>query len=269
VSPTRIALFTALAFAAAACSRPGRDDDFKWATQLPAGAVLHLRDGNGDIQVTRSADQTARVNGSKTWHHGRADDVRFVVKQRGNDFYVCAMWSGSGNCGQGNYRGPGSRGFLAMFSLFHRRTDARADIAAEIPANVAVDARNINGSVELDGAAAGVKASTVNGDVRATGVSGPLDMSSTNGDVRVSTTALSATDPIDLSTVNGSVHAELPAAIQGAFDISTVNGSATSNLPVPSVSRGPVGRHLQGQIGESSRPIRLHSVNGTVDLTTR
>ncbi|HEX3866294.1 MAG TPA: hypothetical protein VHV78_06045, partial [Gemmatimonadaceae bacterium] len=43
---------------AAACSRPGENDRaFQWTNQLPPGAVVHLRDGAGDISVRRGKGQ--------------------------------------------------------------------------------------------------------------------------------------------------------------------------------------------------------------------
>jgi DUF4097 and DUF4098 domain-containing protein YvlB len=114
-----------------------------------------------------------------------------------------------------------------------------------------------------------VTAHTTNGSVEAWNVSGPLSISSTNGNVRISAASLSATDAVNLSTMNGTVYAELPGGLEGAFDLSTVNGSVRSDFPIPAATEGRVGRHLQGQIGQSTRSVKLRAVNGTVTLSTR
>ena len=161
-----IAFLGVAALGATACSRSGSDDRaFQWSTELPAGAVVHLRNGAGAIEIRRAEGQSVLVNGSRRWNRGRSSDIRFVVSHRGNDYYVCAMWRNSGDCGAKGYRGI-KPGFLSMLSLFHRNSDARADFVADVPANVAIDALTTNGSVQVDGISAGVTARTSNGNVR-------------------------------------------------------------------------------------------------------
>ena len=266
----RALLLVAASLAVSACGHRTREDTaFRWTSQLQPGAVIHLRDGAGNITVRRAAGSEAMVNGLRHWRRGRASDVQFDVTQRGNDYYICAMWRGSGKCDANGYRGRRTRGFLSIFSLFHRSTDASAEFVAEVPAGIAVDAVTSNGSVQIEGVSSGVTAHSTNGSVEAWNVSGPLSMSSTNGNVRVSADSLAPNDAVNLSTTNGTVHAELPAGSQGMFDLSTVNGSVRSDFPIPAATQGRVGRHLQGQIGQSTRSVKLRAVNGTVTLSTR
>ena len=267
----RLVIVAAVALAAAACSRPGSEDRaFQWTNELPAGSVVHLRGGAGDIVVRRASGQTALVSASKSWRRSRRNDVRFVVSQSGNDYYICAMWRASGKCGASGYRGRQTSSFLTMFSLFHRGNDASADFVAEIPANVVVDARTTLGSVQIDGMTSGVTARTSNGTVQASNVSGPLSLTTTNGNVELSTAdALSPSDEIRLTTTNGTIRAELPAGIDGNFDLSVVNGAVNSDLSLPSTAKSRRGRHLQGQIGSSTRVVKMRAISGTVSLRTR
>ena len=264
----RVVVFAALLAVATACSRAGSDEAFQWTGELPPGATVHLRNGSGAISVRPASGQTAVVNGSRRWRRGRAKDVQFIATHTGNDYYVCAMWRGSGTCGR-NYRGKTSGGLLTMFSLFHRSTDATAGLVAEIPANVIVDAKTSNGTVRVDGISAGVKALTANGNVEATNVSGPLSLETVNGDVRLSADAVAASDPINLSTTNGTIRAQLPANTQGAFDLSVVNGTVHSDFPLNQMPKGHIGRHLEGQVGSSTRIVKMRSINGGVFVTTR
>lgn len=266
----RSLLLIAVSVSVTACARGPREDmPFQWSTQLPAGAVVHLRDGLGNITVRRAAGTTATVNGMRRWRRGRSPDLEFAVKQDGNDYYVCAMWRRSGTCGAQGYRGRRTGSFLQIFSLFHRNSDASAELVAELPPNVAVDARTTSGSVQVDGMTAGVTAHATNGTVQAWNVSGPLTLSTTNGNVRVTADSLAPADSVILTTTNGTVRAELPSGLQGMFDLSTVNGSVSSDFPIPAATGGRVARHLQGQIGQSNRLVKLHAVNGTVSLATR
>jgi len=259
-----------MAFVVSGCSRPGTDDEaFKWTTELPAGAVVHFRNGVGDIQIKRASGSTIQVNGSRSWRKGRAKDVRFVVESSGNDFYVCAMWRNSGNCGAKGYRGRNTGGFLAMFSLFHRTTDATADFEAEVPANVTVDASTTSGEVEVEGLTSGVTATTVNGDVKAVNVGGRVNLRSTNGDVRLEAAEDAALEGVFLNTINGEIQAELPATVQGVFDLATTNGDVESEFPLTAMGKLSHGGHLKGQIGTSAEVFKLRSVNGSVSVTKR
>lgn len=266
----RFAILAVMVAGATACNRGGVDQNaFEWASDVPAGATVHLLNGAGGIRVRPAVGQSALVTASRRWRRGRSSDIHFVVTHRGNDYYVCAMWRNSGKCGANGYRGRNTGGFLAMFSLFHRTTDAAADFVASVPANVIVDARTSNGSVNVDGVRAGVTARTSNGDVQAVNVAGPLSLTTSNGNVQLTAEGLAANDSVNLSTKNGVIHAELPAETQGTFDLSVVNGSVRSDFPLTSVGKGRVGRHLQGQVGASTRPVKMRTLNGTVVVTSR
>jgi hypothetical protein len=254
----------------AACRGPGEDANaFQWTGQLPAGATVHLRTGVGSIVVRRVAGNSVTVNGSRHWTKSRAGDVKFLMNQIGNDYYVCAMWRNSGKCGGGTYRGRQTGGFLTMFSLFHRGSDAVADLVADLPAGIVIDAKTTSGSVSIDGATAGVTGLSSNGTVRASNVSGPIVLTTQNGDVSLSSDTLADTDSIRLSTSNGSIHAMLPATLQGTFDLSTVNGVVQSDFPLPQAPKARIGRHLVGQIGGSARSVKMRSVNGMVSVVGR
>ena len=253
----------------AACSHQGSDEPFKWTQQLAPGAVVHIRDGAGDITVRRAEGQTATVMGARHWKRSRAKDVSFVVSQSGNDYYICAMWRGSGKCGSGKYKGRQTGSLLSMFSLFHRSNDASADFVAEIPANVVIDARTTIGTVEIDGITAGVTAQSTNGGVHALNVSGPVTLSTTTGDVRLIADSLSPTDAIDLSTRRGRILAELPQNVEGAFDLSVLSGSVRNDLGLIQAPRSRTGRHFQGQVGSSRRSVKMRAGTGSVTVTTR
>jgi hypothetical protein len=253
--------------AATACSRGGSEERaFEWVTELPAGSVVHLRNGSGSIEVRRAAGQTAEVVGGRQWRRGRSRDIKFVVTQSGNEYYICAMWRNSGRCNEKGYRGKNTADFLAMFSLFRRNSDATASFTAELPANVLVDASNANGEVTVDGITAGVRAHSVNGDVKATNVGGKITLSTTNGSLELAADPTASIDAVALTTTNGQIRAELPTNSEGAFDISTVNGDVHSDFPLQPTSKSSIGQHLRGQIGASERIVKLRSVNGSVVL---
>jgi hypothetical protein len=240
-------------------------DAFHWQTDLPAGSTLHLRTSTGRIEVTPAHGTTANVVGSKRWV-GRHDAVHFEWVRNGNDVWVCAMTGAGGRCGE-NYRASDNRGsFLDIFSLFKRRpTHVEASLAVELPPGVQVDARSTTGELDIHGTRAGVGARTLNGSITIDGAAGPIDARSVNGGVDVQIDSLGADDGVTVETVNGGVSAKLPAGTEGQVELSTVNGSVETDFPI--VASGQMSAHtVRGRIGNSSRDIRVRTVNGGVEL---
>jgi hypothetical protein len=216
--------------------------------------------------VKRSNSQNAEVIGNREWRRGRARDIQFVVTQNGNEYYICAMWRNSGKCGATGYRGKNTGGLLAMFSLFNRNTDATANLVAELPANVIVDAKNTHGDVKIDGISGGVTARTTNGDVKATNVGGKVVLSTTNGDLEFEAEPMASLSDVSLTTTNGDIRAALPPSTEGLFDLVSSNGEVKSDFPLESTSKNR-SNHLRGQIGLAPRPVKMRSTNGDVVVT--
>jgi DUF4097 and DUF4098 domain-containing protein YvlB len=155
-----------------------------------------------------------------------------------------------------------------MFSLFRRRSDMNASLEMMLPPGVQVDASTVNGRVTVTEAAGDVKASTVNGEIRASTMGGALSLKTVNGSIRARAASLAKDAPIDLETVNGSVRAELPSPLDADVQLSTVNGRITTDFPVALSGRAS-SRELQGTVGSGGRPVRLRTVNGSVELKTK
>ncbi len=264
---TGAALLAGAALSVGACRREARElpDAFSWTHELAPGRTLHLRTVNGSVTVRGTAESHAHVQGTKRWRRGRARDVRFVVEHSGDDVYICAIWTRrGGRCGDERYD-PRPPRWLAMFSLFRRRTDMAASFDVMLPAGVRVDASTVNGPVTVTEAAGDVKAETVNGDVRASTMGGALSLKTVNGSIRARAASLAEDAPIDLESVNGSVRAELPSPLDADVRLSTVNGRVTTDFPVALSGRAS-NRELRGTVGSGGRRVTLETVNGSVEL---
>lgn len=251
----------------AACNGRMHDveDAFHWQTELPPGSTLHLRTSTGRIEVAPAHGTTANVVGSKRWK-GRNDAVHFSWVRNGGDVWVCAMPGNGGSCGPDYRVSNDHSSWLDMFSLFkHRPTHVEASLAVEVPAGVRVDARSNIGELEIHGNRAGVAARTVSGSINIDGAAGQIEAHSVNGPIEIQVDSLGADDGISLETVNGGITAKLPANIQGAVELTTVNGEVQSDFPL-TASGEIAGHRIRGQIGNSSRDIRLRTVNGSVEL---
>lgn len=267
---TGAALLAGAALSVGACRRGAHElpDAFSWSDQLPSGSTVHLRTMNGSVTVRGTAKSQTHVQGIKRWRRGRDRDVRFVVARSGDDVYLCAIWTRrGGRCGDERYK-PSHARWLAIFSLFRRSTDMNASFEVMLPPGVRVDASTVNGPVTITEAAGDVKAATVNGDIRASTMGGALSLNTVNGSIRARAASLAKDAPIDLETVNGSVRAELPSPLDADVHLSTVNGRITTDFPVALSGRASA-RELRGTVGGGGRPVRLKTVNGSVELKTK
>jgi hypothetical protein len=266
---TGAALLAGAALSVGACRREAREvsDAFSWSRELAPGTTIHLRTTNGNVTVRGTAEPRAHVQGIKRWQRGRERDVKFVVDRGGDDVYLCAIWTRrGGRCGDERYR-PSPPRWLAMFSLFRRRTDMAASFEVMLPPGVRLDASTVNGGVTVTEAAGDVKAETVNGDIRASTMGGRLSLKTVNGSIRARAALLAKHAPVELETVNGSVRAELPSPLDADVRLSTVNGRITTDFPVALSGRASAGE-LRGTVGGGGRPVRLKTVNGSVELKT-
>ena len=252
--------------AVAACGRRAHDspDAFRWAAELEPGTTIHLRTGSGRIEVASGNGRYARITGSTHWV-GRTDPIHFAWRRDGEEVYVCAMRSKRGDCDERSSFGD-DHSWLDIFSLFKRRsTDAAASFQVEIPTDVKVDARTMNGSISLAGVTGGIDARTLNGSINISRAAGPIEAKATNGSIEAMIDSLGEDDPVVLEGVNGSMTAMLPADLEAQVQLSTVNGGIRSDFAV--TTEGELSKHrLRGQIGSSSREVVLKTVNGNVAL---
>jgi hypothetical protein len=100
-----------------------------------------------------------------------------------------------------------------------------------------------NGPMRVENIEGRSRLKTSNGTIRATALHGSLDAQTSNGGVDLS----DVTGDTSIRTSNGSVHADVK---KGNFEAHTSNGSITARL-----------------LEADSRPVRLESSNGHIELT--
>jgi hypothetical protein len=254
---------------AAACGRRAHEsrDAFRWQEEIPPGSTLHLATVTGGIDVVPAEGRSASVAGSTRWV-GRKDPVHFAWRRDGSDVYVCALWTTRGDCSDenGGRFGGSDHSWLDIFSLFKRHsTNVVASLRVSLPTGVKVDAHIMDGTISMRGATAGVTARVLNGSINIEKSAGPIEAKGTNGSIEVALDSLAPDDPVRLQSVNGSMTAVLPSNFEGEVQLSTVNGSVKSDFPIS--AEGEISNHhVRGQIGKSSREVRLKTVNGDVSL---
>jgi hypothetical protein len=121
---------------------------------------------------------------------------------------------------------------------------------------------SVQGGIEIEQVTGAVKASSVDGKIKATGLTGDVELSSVNGPVEAAFTQL--TKPVSLKSVNGPVTVSLPSAVNAELSARTLNGPVTSDFPLEGKKQGPVGKNLQGTLGDGGPALKISTVNGPI-----
>jgi hypothetical protein len=231
-----------------------RENAFAWQDSLPEGATLHVRDMNGEIEVSPSADRVARVTASISWRRGDPDaSLHFSGVREGADAVICAVW-GKGSCDKEHYS--------SSLNFSKGDTDARVHFRIEVPAGVRLELQGVNTDITA-AASAPVSASTLNGDVTVVTAVGPVRGETKNGSVDIRMSSLVGTDSVIATTLNGDAFVYLPEGVDAALDLAVTNGSVSSEFAVP-LSTTSSRRSLRATLGAGTRTVRIRSINGSV-----
>ncbi len=256
---------TMAAIAAAALLSPtlhaqadlGRNDTtWTWARKMDAGQWFHVRDLNGSVDVTASADAQVHVRAEKSWRRGDATEVHFSVVESAEGVTVCALWFDDVCSEDGTDHRRGDHG--------DRNSHVSVHFLVQVPKGVRIGAHTVNGGVDVRDASAPVRAGSVNGNVSVATSAGPVDATSVNGSVRARLAALGQGD-MDFTTVNGSVEVSVPEPFDAEVDFRTVNGNLYSDWPMQ-VSGRMSTRQIDATIGKGGRRVHLRTVNGNAEL---
>jgi len=233
------------------------DSSFTSKNSIAAGGTVRVKDLNGSINVEASDNASTTVSAVKQWRRGDPALVHILVEPGNNGVTVCALWDEEKSCDE-HERHHDDNG--------NRHNDVSVKFTVHVAKGVKVDVNTVNGSLNVQGATASVEAETVNGRVEVATLGGPVSARTVNGDVRASIEHLvKSNEPLELETVNGSVQLEAPADLSADVDAETTNGGIETDFPL-TISKGLVGKHVHGTVGQGGRQVQLHTTNGSVRL---
>jgi hypothetical protein len=223
---------------------------FDYSGTLRPGRTLAIRDVNGTVRV-RTGDRFS-IHAIKSAEHGDPNAVAIRVENRPNGVLVCVRYPPDSN-----------RGCNDSNSSDGHDNDTSVAFDVTVPRGVGVDARNVNGSVDVvsDGP---TDASTVNGSVRVEGRD-VRTATTVNGSVTV-TILDRGRGTLNAKTVNGSIDVSLPAGAGLSVDAETMTGGITAaGLKVEHPRYGP-GASVSGTLGDGARRLNLRTLNGSITL---
>lgn len=245
------AVVAALVLAPAALAAQ-KEVPFSWSGSLAAGRELEVRGVNGDIDVTGVSGRTVTVKAMKRGVKHDPATVEIRVVPDGDGLAVCAVYPGDKGTGcdtKGSARGD---------------NDVTVHFTVQVPNDVELEARTVNGAVHARGLQAKAEVSSVNGDVRVQ-TAGVAEAGTVNGDVLLELGRATWTGDIEATTVNGSVTVVMPEPANLTISASTLNGGFESDFPI--TMSGKVTRNkVRGTIGQGGPELELSSVNGAIAL---
>jgi hypothetical protein len=238
-------------------------DDAVTRRRLLAGAGFAAITGLGgclgsERDVTATTEETYALSGANALRvHNENGSVAIDGADR-DDVAVLARTRATNQAGLEDVRLAATRadGSLDLTVEHDRgplswlRAGPRMDLEVAVPADLRVErVETVNGDVEAEGIAGGLRAETTNGDVTLTDVRGDVTATTTNGgvtltDVRGDVAAETTNGDISIVGIRGDVTAETTNGDVSATDVTgrveadTTNGSVDTQNVSGTVSRG-------------------------------
>ena len=230
-----------------AAALAGAEDNFtatrteRFNATLPSKSTIRIENVSGDIVASPGREFSAVVTTTVTApSQGRADEalrrVRIVQGRDDDEYNLTTHW-------------PDSRDF--SFSEWKEKEGRRRAVERcrgckvvtryelVIPPGVKASLRTVNGEVnarDLDGP---LDLHSVNGNVRASGTRRSVAAQTVNGKVEIAAQAFPADASAELQTINGAITLTLPRNARFDLAASTTNGSIGSTFPLPPRAETP------------------------------
>lgn len=233
-------------------------EDFRWRGRLAAGQQIEVKGVNGRITAAPTDGDVVDVRATKRAKKSDPASVRIDVVEHAGGVTICAVYP-TPRGRRPNECAPGSGGRNNV-----RRNDVKVDFVVEVPADIDLAARTVNGGIDVGELAGAVAAKTVNGSIRIDAARRAA-AETVNGSIVARITDARWRDDLDFETVNGGITLELPQELDADLRIRTVNGRIDSDFPMRvqgRISR----RRLQGTIGGGGPELSLRTVNGSIRL---
>jgi hypothetical protein len=141
----------------------------------------------------------------------------------------------------------------------------RVNYRITVPASAKVEARTVNGTVEVRGVAGAIEAGTVNGSVKIEDAAADVDASTVNGGVEADYRTAPASGRHHFSTTNGGITVTLPRDAGGRVAARVVNGGINCEFDLTDAQKSR--RRVEGRLGPGDATFELSTVNGGIHLS--
>ncbi len=219
-------------------------------TLTPDGRV-ELENINGDVRISSWDQNQVKVDAIKYADTKEAlDEAKIEIDARNDALSIRTKYP---EHDRGSNWSGHDRAATVEYTLTVPRT-ARLD-----------EIKLINGALNVSGVSGEVRASCINGQLEAKNLAGEARLSTINGRLVARFEQLAGRS-VELNSVNGSVDLTIPSDSNAEVEANTVSGGIENDFGLHSNHHGFVGHDLRGEIGNGATRIRLHGVNGRVEI---
>lgn len=228
-----------------------------WTRQFPltAGGRLVLENVNGAVQVEATTGQTLEMTARRVAKSSSEESARKQLER------VSIIEAAS----------PTEVRVEVQYPRFNGLSSVEVDWQIKVPAGVAVDITNTNGSLRLAGLDASIEGRTSNGRIQAEALTSPsVDVKTTNGRVFIGyARPLTDTDQVTIDSTNGGVTLTIPETSRLSLSADLTNGEFdVADLPVQRTDTSSR-RHFEGTLNGGGARVRMSTTNGSVHLSKK
>ena len=221
---------------------------------LAPGSTLTVRTIAGNVRVARGSGAAVVHAVARPTQKGQIN-MHLAQTRSAGGWTVCEVPLERTSCDGGD-----------TFDNDSDNPQSAVDLTITIPAGVKLDVATVSGNIGVSGVTSGIDAKSVSGNVkiatagnaRAKTVSGDLD-------VRLGSVATSTS----FDSVSGRVALAVARSTGATVNAKTVSGNVTGGSGVNfSGAQAFVGRDLHATLGRGGSAIDIHTVSGSIDVTT-
>jgi DUF4097 and DUF4098 domain-containing protein YvlB len=256
----KLILSAAMMLLASAASAATLKETIDQTIDVKPGANVVLTNVNGSITITSWDQPRVHIIAYKEVQ-ASSDEAKDVLKELRVDIKP-------GNDGVTiNTIYPKRNDGLGFFDwLLGHNVEANVRYEVTVPKTMNVDVTNTNGAVHLSDVTGKLGLETTNGRIEVARCAGAIEASTTNGSIHAELTQIIKGQPLEFETTNGRIEVSLPHDLAADIDAGTTNGSIHSDLPV--TTRDFSRTSLRGTINGGGTPLRLHTTNGGITIST-
>lgn len=253
MSPIRLskaALALGAALVLSGCMMPGGPlnvrDTLEETRPLDGDGRFELENTNGRITLTTWSRDEVRIEAARAAINQQAlEKINVDIHGEGSAVRVKTRFTRSKGWFLG---GPGGR----------------VDYTITLPAGASARLKTVNGPVQVDGLAGGLRVESVNGPLDLSGLEGEVRGTTVNGPIHARFAGVPESGRHEFETVNGGIEVTLPEGTPGRLEASTVNGSIDCDLPIDATTKKR--RKLEGRLGPGGGTFEMSTVNGGIDV---
>jgi DUF4097 and DUF4098 domain-containing protein YvlB len=218
--------------------------------KLQPGAQVKVTGINGKVEIETGETDTAEIYIQRNARNAEELNRRQIIIEHTETSLTIR--------GEQKNRG-------GFWNFWANHSNASEQVTLKLPRKISLEARGINGKVNVGMVDGDVRISGVNGKVEIAQASGYAEVSGVNGALTIAVKQLGERG-LRISGVNGRVELRLREGLNADLEARGMNGGVSSEMPDVSVQKDN-DRNYSAHIGSGGAPISLSGVNGGVKLT--